>query len=81
MSIPTDLQGIKEPIPFLQIVAYKVLTGALAANHKPIHKRSVGQYIRSVGQIFADVGALDPRINTMGAIYFRLVRQFTNYMK
>ena len=81
MRIPTDLQGIKDPIPFLQIFAHKVRTCILAANHKPIHKLSVKQYIRSVGQSFAAVGAPDPRLNTMGAINFRLGRQFVNYTK
>ena len=56
MRITTDLQGIKDPIPFLQIFSHKVCTGVLAANHKQIHKISVDQYIRSVGQIFAAVG-------------------------
>ena len=72
MCIPTNLQGIRDTILFIQIFAHKVRTGVLAANHKPIHKRSVEQYTRSVGQIFAAVGAPDPRLNNMGAIDFRL---------
>ena len=81
LRIPTDLQGIRDTIPFLKIFAHKVRTGVLLANHKPIHKRSMEQYIRSVGQIFAAVGAPDPRLNNMGAIYFRLGRQFATYKK
>ena len=81
MHIPTDLQGIRYKIPFLQIFAYKVRTCVLAANHKPIKKRSVEQYIRSVGQIFAAMGAPDPRLNNMGAINFRLGRQLATYEK
>ena len=57
-------------IPFLQIFAHKVCTGVLAANNKPIHKRSVEQYLRSVGQIFAAVGAPDPRLNSMAPSTF-----------
>ena len=41
MRIPTDLRGIRYMIPFLQIFAHKVLMEVLAANHKPISKRSV----------------------------------------
>ena len=63
---------MKNKIPFLQIFDHKVCTGVLTANNKPIHKRSVEQYLRSVGQIFAAVGAPDPRLNSMGAINFRL---------
>ena len=39
------------------------------------------QYICSVGQIFAAVGAPDPRLNNMGAINFLLGRQFATYVK
>ena len=72
LCIPTDLQGVKDPIPFLQIFSHKVRTGVLASNNNSIHKLSVKQYIRSVGHIFADVGSPDPRLNTMGAINLRL---------
>ena len=71
LRIPTNLQGIRDPIPFLPIFSHKVRTYVLADNHKPIYKRSVGGYIRSEGQIFAAVGAPDPRLNNMGAIDFR----------
>ena len=81
LSIPNDLKGVKYPIPFLQIFAHKVHTGVLAANYKPIHKQSVEQYIRSVGQIFAAMGGADPRLNTMGAIDSRLGQKFATYMK
>ena len=81
MCIPTNLQGIKDPIPFLQIFSHKVLIGVLASNHKPIHKQSVEQYIRSAGKIFVDVGDPDPRLNTMDAIKFRQGRQFATYTK
>ena len=81
LRIPTDLQGINDPIPFLQIFTHKVRTVILADNHKPIHKRCVEQYIRSVGQIFVDVVSPDPRLNTMSAINFRLEQQFATYTK
>ena len=64
--------GFLDVIPFLQIFSHKVCTGVLAANNKPIHKRSVEQYLRSVGQIFAAVEGPDPRLNSMGAIEFCL---------
>ena len=72
LHIPNNLQGIKDKIPFLQIFAHKVCTCVLASNNKPIHKRSVEQYIRSLGQIFEAVGSPEPRLNIMGTIKFRL---------
>ena len=77
LRIPTDIQGIQDPIHFLQIFSHNVCTGAFVANHKTIQKRSVYQYSRSVVQIFATVRSLNPRLNTIGAIKFRLGRQFT----
>ena len=59
-------------MPFLQIFAHKVRTGVLAVKNKAIQKQSVEQYIRSVGEIFAAVGAPDPRLNRVGSIDFRL---------
>ena len=89
LYIPNYLQDIKDKIPFLLIFVHKVRTGVLAANNKPIHKQSVEKYIRSVGQIFAAMrvpdprlnGAPDPRLNSMGAIDFRLGQQFATHVK
>ena len=49
LRITTNLRGIRDTIPFLQIFAHKVRTGVISSNHNPIHKQSVEQYIRSVG--------------------------------
>ena len=59
LHIPPDLYFIKEPVPFLQIIARKVLTGFLAVKNKAIKKLSVELYIRSVGQFFTVMGAPD----------------------
>ena len=72
LRIPDNVQGIRDPIPFLQIFSHKVRTCVLAANHKPIHKQSVDKYICYMIQNFAAVGSPYPRLNTMGAIDFRL---------
>ena len=81
LGIPTDLQGIDDPIPVLQIFAIRVRSGVLAAAGKKVKKRQVEQYLRSVGQIFACVGAKDPRLDNMGKVDFRLRRQLTCYEK
>ena len=81
LRIPTDLQSIRDPIPFLQISSHKVCTGVLATNHKPIHKISVEQYICLMGHIFAAMGPPDPRLNVVGVIDFYLRQQFATYTK
>ena len=60
LQIPPDLNRINNPVPFLHIFSHKVHTGVLAVKKTTIQKRSVEQYIRYVGQIFAVVGYPDP---------------------
>ena len=81
LGIPSDLQGIGDTIPFLQIFAERVHTGVLTANGIPIKKWSVEQYLRSIGQIFSALGASDPRNNKLGKLDFRLGRQLATYAK
>jgi hypothetical protein len=61
--------------------AHRVRTGQLAADGRPVRKRTVEQYLRSVAQIFASVGARDPRHDHLGHTDFRLARQFRSYDK
>ena len=63
---------IKDPVRFLNIFAEWVRTGLLAAKGIPIQKRSVDQYLRSVGKIFIAVGITYPRLNTLGGLDFSL---------
>jgi hypothetical protein len=61
--------------------AHQVRTGQLATDGRPVRKWTVEQYLRSVAQIFASVGAPDPRHNTIGKTDFRLACQFRTYDK
>ena len=63
LGVAADLSDVSDPIPILQIFAYRVRSGVLAAKCQPIKKRSVEQYLHSVGQIFASMGAQDPRLD------------------
>jgi hypothetical protein len=83
LNPPLDpsLDGVQDPIPLLQMFAHQVRIGQLAANGRPVHKRTVEQYLRSVAQIFASVGAPDPRHNGLGKTDFRLYRQLRTYNK
>ena len=79
MHTTPDLQGIKDPIPFLQIYAEHVRTRIISAKEVPIKKRSIDQYLRSIGKIFASVGADETINNHMGKLHFRLGRQLESY--
>ena len=72
MHIRTDLRGINDSIPFLQIFTKQVHQGLLAVKNNPIRKRSVEQYLRSIVYLFTAVGANKPRYNWLGNINFRL---------
>ena len=74
MKIAPNLKYIEDPIPFLQIFAKRDHAGLLSAQWQSIKKRLVYQYLRSIGQIFASVGANNPRHNRMGKLNFRLGR-------
>ena len=55
--------------------------GLLYAQRKIINKRLVEQYLYSIGQIFASVGANNPRHNRIGKLDFRMGRQLEYYKK
>ena len=79
LNIRPDLTTIADPVPILQLFAYRVRTGMLAAKGRDVKKRSVEQYLRSVGQVFAGVGTPDPRLDDVGAVDFRIRRQLAKY--
>eukprot|EP00957_Ditylum_brightwellii_P088274 6725067-Ditylum_brightwellii.AAC.2 len=81
LGIPTDLAHIRDPVPILQLFAHQIRSGVLAASRNKVRKCQVEQYLRSVAQIFASVGACNPRMDAMGAIDFRLQRQLRFYSK
>ena len=81
LGVHPNLSGISDPVPILQIFAERVRSGLLAAGGQRVGKRSVEQYLRSVAQIFAGVGAHDPRVDTVGKIDFRIKRQLAAYQK
>jgi hypothetical protein len=81
LHVPTDLAGVSDPVIILQLFAERVRSGVLAASGRRIKKRSVEQCLRSVAQIFASVGAADPRVDRLGRVDFRLRRQLAAYAK
>ena len=81
LQISPNLKDIEDPISFLQIFADRVRAGLLSTQGQLIKKRSVEQYLLSVGQIFASVGSNDPQHNQVGKLYFLLGRQLASYKK
>ena len=78
-QISPDLKDIEDTIPFLQIFAKRACAGLLSAQGKNIKKQSVEQYLCLIGQIFASVGADDPRHNQVGKIDFRMGHHMASY--
>ena len=81
LGVPTDLVNITDPIPILQLFAERVRSGVLAAGGGRVTKGTVEGYLRAVAQIYASVGAQDPRLDAVGKLDFRLKRQFAAYRK
>jgi hypothetical protein len=75
------LTDFADPVPLLQVFAHHLPTGVLAPSGDPLRSCSVEDYIRSVGQEIASVGALDPRIMVNGKIELRLKTQLKGYAR
>jgi hypothetical protein len=78
------LVHVADKVKFLQVFAHRVRIGTLARNasNKPVRSRTVKDYLRSVGQGFTSVGALDPRHQVGTTLTdFRLYRQLRCYAK
>lgn len=80
-SLDYTLEGINDPVPFLQIFAYEYRHGIIAPSQRQVRSRTVENAVRSIGQAFAAVGSPDPRLTASGKHDFRLRRQYTSYAK
>ena len=80
-TISPSLAGLADPIPFLQVFAYRFRHGQLNTTHREVRSRTVENAIRSVGQTLAAMGTPDPRYTATGKIDFRLQRMLAGYRK
>ncbi len=48
LRLDPSLDGVQDPIPLLQMFAHQVRIGQLAADGRPVRKRTVEQYLRSM---------------------------------
>ena len=78
-----DLQpdNLQDPIPLLQVFGHRYRDGRIAPSGEQVKSRTVEDAIRAVGQTYASMGAVDPRLNHHGKIDFRLTRQLRSYKK
>jgi hypothetical protein len=81
LHLDPSLAGVSDKIPILQMFAHQVRTSLLSAYGRHVCKQTVEQYLRSVAQIFASVGAPDSRLNMHRLTDFHLLRQFRLYDK
>ena len=54
------LQDLRDPVPILQVYAYRYRTGTLAPSQRPVRSRTVEDSLRHVGQTLAALGSPDP---------------------
>jgi hypothetical protein len=80
MRMDPTLQIVEDPVPFLQVFAYRYRHGHFASK-TDVRSKTVDCALRNVGQTFASMGAPDPRITLQGKMDFRLRRQLACYTK
>ena len=81
LSVDPTLQDVADPIPILQVFAYRFRRGVLNTSHRPVRSRTVEGALRSVGQALASVGSPDPRFSPQGKLDHRLRRQLACYSR
>ncbi|KAI2491001.1 hypothetical protein MHU86_23569 [Fragilaria crotonensis] len=82
-GIRTDLRDIPgDHVPNLLLFAHQYRTGRIAPSDRPVRSRTVEDAVRHVAhQAFTRVGAVDPRLNTIGDVDFRLHALFHSWKK
>jgi len=74
-------RDITDPIPLLQIFAHRYRTGLVAPSGAAVRARTVEVALHAVGQTFASLGCLDPRLQASGKLDLRLSRLLSAYKK
>jgi hypothetical protein len=81
LGVDPTLQEYEDSIPVLQVFMYRYRNGVIAPSRQQVRSRTVEDALRGVDQTLASVGAADPRLNSVGAIDFRIQRQLSCYSK
>ena len=71
-NINTFLDKVWNPVSFLHFFTCRIRSGLLAHNREPVRSHTTKAYLRAAGQMFANVGIEDPRLNKNRSIDPRL---------
>ena len=71
----TFINKVRDPVPFLQFFTRRVKNDLLTHNEELVQSRTAEVYLLVVGQTFANVGIVDPRLNKHGSIDYRIQQQ------
>lgn len=81
LGLNPTLCEVPDPVPYLQVFAFRYRRGHINTSRRPVRSRTVEGALRSVGQTLTAVGAPDPRLTPQGETDFRLRRMFQGYSK
>lgn len=70
LNLDANLKGMADPIPVLQLYARCYRSGEITPLQHPVCSHMVEQALHAIGQMFAQLGSLDPWVNTFGHIDF-----------
>ena len=80
-AIDSYSTNVVNPFPYLQVFAHWYHNGRIAACGNAFKSKTVSDVLQSVGQGFASLGTLDPRLISFGKQDFCLGRQVRSYQK
>ena len=81
LNLDPSLQGVPDPIPYLQVFAYRFRQGLINMTKRPVRSRTVEGALHSIGQMFACVGSPDPCYTPQGKLDFHLKQMLSCYSK
>ena len=80
-SVDPFLSEVTDKLPFLEVFGAMLRSGEIAPRGNPIRSRSVEDYIRTVGEEIASMGANDPWLMATGQTLTNLTKLYKSYAK
>ena len=73
LGVDSHLTNVdRDKVPLLMLFAHRYKHGTLQGSGNTVRSRTVEDAVRFVGQAFARMGAIDPRLNAFGVVDIRL---------
>jgi hypothetical protein len=79
LGLDPFLQAFPDKISFLQIIAVQVCCGELSASGSAVQAQSAEDYVWHLAQLYPNVGAEDPCLNSANQIDLRLQRMIKSW--